>query len=86
MKFFAAPSEQFVDVSLVADVENKVILGRVKNVMHRQRELDHPEVRTEVSSGFREHGNQLFTDLLAKNFQLWDVEFFYIEWGIYRVQ
>jgi hypothetical protein len=83
VKLFAASREQFVYIGLVADVEDEMILGRVKNVVHRQCQLDHPEVGAKVSAGFREHRNQLFADLFGKDFQLRDGELFYIERGIY---
>ena len=47
-----------------------------------RREFDHAQVRTEVSAGFREDGNQLLANLFGKNFKLGDSERFDIERGM----
>ena len=86
VELLLAPGQQLVDVGLVAHVEQEAVLGCVENVVHRDGEFHHAQVRTEVPAVVGKHGDQLFADLLGKNFQLWDVELFYIERGIYSVQ
>ena len=48
----AAPGQEFVYVGLVADVEYKMISGRIKNVVHRQRQFDHTKVGPEMAASF----------------------------------
>ena len=82
VELFAASGEELVDVRLVADVEDETIRRRIENVVHGEREFDHAQVRTEVSAGFREDGNQLLANLFGKNFKLGDSERFDIERGM----
>jgi len=82
VELLAASGEELVDVRLVADVEDEMIRRRIENVVHGQREFDHAQVRTEVSAGFREDGNQLLANLFGKNFKLGASERFDIEWGM----
>src|SRR5580704_13043161 len=86
VELFAASGKQFMDIRLVADVENKMVFRRVKNVVHGERQLDYPEVRSEVSAGLREDRNQLLADFLRQGFQLRDGEFFDIEWGMDAIE
>src|SRR5260370_6206052 len=44
---FAAAGENLVGVDLVADIEEKSVLGRVEYIVHGQGQLDYPEIRTE---------------------------------------
>src|SRR5579864_2323523 len=86
VKLLAPSGKQFMDIRLVADVEDKVVFRRVKNVVHRERELDHPEVRSKVSAILGKDGNQLLADLFRQGFQLRDGEFFDIEWGMDAIE
>jgi hypothetical protein len=47
-----ATGEQFVDVGLVRDVEDKLVFWRGENVVHGEGELDDAEVGAEVAAGF----------------------------------
>src|SRR5579883_2105802 len=49
------PGEQLVHIGLVAHVENEMVPGRVKNIVHGQREFDHAQVRPEMAAGLRQH-------------------------------
>src|ERR1700740_276992 len=86
VKLFTASREQFMDIRLVADVEDKMVFRRVKNVVHGERQLDPPEVRSEVSAGLGEDRNQLLTDFFRQDFQLRDSELFDIEWGMDAIE
>ena len=47
------PGEDLVNIGLVADVEQQLVLGRIKNRVQRQREFHHAEVGAKVSAGLR---------------------------------
>ncbi len=86
VELLAAPSEELVDVGLVADVKDEVIGGGVEHVVHGEGELDNAEVGAEVPAVFGKHRYQFLSDVFGEHFQLGDGELFYIEWGINRVQ
>src|SRR5579864_7204967 len=86
VELFAASGKEFVDVGLVADVEDKMVFWRVKNVVHGKRQFDHPEVRSKVSASLGEDRNQLLTDFFRQGFQLRDSELFDIEWGMDAIE
>ena len=58
--------KHFVDVTLVADVEDKLVLRRVENAMQRDGQLDHAEIRPEMAAGLREHLDQLVAHFLRE--------------------
>ncbi len=58
--------KHLVHVTLVADVENELVLRRFKDAMQRNRQLDDPEVRAEVTAGLRKNFDQLFADFLRE--------------------
>ena len=47
----AAAGEQFVNIGLVAHIENKPVSRSIEDVMHSQRQFDDAEVRTQVAAG-----------------------------------
>jgi len=51
LKALAPPGKQFVNIGLMADVENKLVRRRIKDVVHGQRKLHHAEVRPQVTAG-----------------------------------
>src|SRR5436305_11030406 len=53
----ASASEQFVDISLVAHIEDEMVLWSVEDVVHGQSQLDHAQIGTEVSAGIGQHGD-----------------------------
>jgi hypothetical protein len=67
-ELFAASREKFVDVGLMADVEDKVVLGRIEDVVHGEGELDHTEVRAKMASGLGEDRNELFANFRGEEF------------------
>ena len=46
--------KHLVDISLVADVEDKFVVRGIKNPVQSDRQLDNTEIRTEVSPRFRQ--------------------------------
>ena len=72
MKLLAPSREQLVHVSLVADIENKMILRCIEHVVHGERQLDHTQVRSKMTARLRQHRDQLFPDLFGQRFQLRD--------------
>ena len=67
--------EEFVDVSLMADVKKEVIGGRVENPVEGNGQFHHTQVRAEVSTGPAQHANELLPDLLREPRQIlhWDL-------------
>ena len=57
-------------VALVGDVEDKFILGRVKNAVESDGQLDDPEVRADVATVFRRDSDQALADFLREQGQL----------------
>ena len=62
----SAPGQQLVHVGLVAYIEEEPSIGRVEDVVHGQRQLDHTEIRPEVAAGLRKAADQKLADLLRK--------------------
>ena len=58
--------KHLVDVTLMADVEDELVLRRVENAMERDRQLDHAEIRPEMTAGLREHLDQLIAHFLRE--------------------
>ena len=61
-----APGQQLVDVGLVADVEDETVRGRVEDVVHREGQLDHAQVRPDVAAGLGKAADQKLADLLRE--------------------
>ena len=70
VKAALAAGQQLVDVNLVAHVPEKLVLGRVEDVMQRQRQLHHAEVRSHVPAVLGQHGDEFMPDLLGQLLQL----------------
>ena len=49
-----AAGEQLVRVALVADIEEQAVVREVEDAVHRDRELDHAEVRRKVAARARD--------------------------------
>jgi hypothetical protein len=73
-----AAGEEFVDVALVADVEDEAVLRRVEDVVHGDGEFDDTEVRADVSASFCDAQNQPLADFFRKPFQLHHAKPLYI--------
>ena len=58
-----AAGEHLVDVTLVGNIENKLVLRCRKHPVQGHGQLDHAEIGTQVSAGFRQGINQRVPDL-----------------------
>ncbi|MEY5013212.1 MAG: hypothetical protein RLY69_927 [Verrucomicrobiota bacterium] len=58
-----ATGQHLVNVSLMRDIEDKLVLGRGKHAVQRDAQFDDAEVRAEVTAGLRERGDQRVPDL-----------------------
>ena len=59
-------SKHFVDIALMADVEDEFVLRRLEDTVERDGEFDDAEIRPEMSAGLGKHLNQLLTHFLGK--------------------
>ena len=64
--------EHFVDVTLMADVEDELIPRRIEDAMQRDGQLNDAEIWPEMSAGLRENLDEGFAHLLR---ELWKVLF-----------
>ena len=60
------PGEHFMDVGLVADVEQQLVVGSVEDRVQGQRQLDDAQVRSQVAAGLRERLNEELANLLGQ--------------------
>ena len=61
-----AAGEQFVHVTLVGDVEDKLVVGRVKDPVQRDAELDDAQVGPDVAAVFGGDGDDFIPNLLRE--------------------
>jgi hypothetical protein len=69
-----AAGQQLVRVGLVAGIPDDAIARRLQETVQRQRELDHPQRRTEVPAGLGHGLNDRFAQLAGELFELGLVE------------
>lgn len=62
----AAIGEQFMDVALMRDVEDKLIFRCGEGAVQRDRQFDNAEIRANVATVFRGDGDELVADLLSE--------------------
>ncbi len=86
VELLPASGEQFVNVSLMADIKQKVVFRCVEDIVQGDGQLNNTEVGTKVAPGSREHRDQLLANLGGQFFQLRDREPFYIRGRIDIVQ
>ena len=65
-KAVAAAGEDFVDVGLVADVEEDFVFRRIEDRVQSDGELDDAEIGAQMAAGFGEGLDQEFADLLRE--------------------
>src|SRR5208283_453524 len=70
VELLPASSEQFMDVSLMADIKEKVVFRRVEDIVQGDGQLDNPEVGTKVPPGSGEHRDQLLANRGGQFFQV----------------
>ena len=55
-----APRQDFVGIGLVARIPDQLVIGRVESIVEGNGELDSPETRAKMASGFRHAVHQEF--------------------------
>ena len=61
-----ASSQDLVNVTLMADVEEDLVGGSLEDAVQGDREFDDAEIRSKVASCFGKRTDQVFPDLLGK--------------------
>ena len=69
-KLTPASRQQLVDITLVSDIEDKLILRRTEYAMECDGEFDDSKIRTNVAAVFRGDLNQFSADFASKLWQL----------------
>ena len=72
----SSASEHLVDVALVGDVEDKFVLGSMKDAVKGDREFDDPQIGTEMTSCVCQGANQGVANLGGESFELIFVQLF----------
>ena len=75
---FETACKHLVDVTLVAHVEDKSVLGSFEDAVQGDRQLHDAEVRTEVAAGLRQDFYQLIAHFLCELRQILLVQSFYV--------
>ena len=70
----AAAGQDFVRIGLVADVPDHPVVGRVEQVMKRDRQLDDAEPRAEMAAGHRNRIDSLVSQLIGELRELVGIE------------
>ena len=70
LKTLATPGKELMNVCLMAHVKDEFVGRGVEDIMQSKRQLDHAEIRTEVSASLRESKNQSLANFLRKRFKL----------------
>ncbi len=78
LKAVETAGEDFVHVSLVAEVEEDPVLGSIEDGVESQRELDDAEIGTKMAAGFRKSLDQAGANLLGELGQLLVIQGFQI--------
>ena len=68
----AAPGENFVRVSLMANIPDQPIMGRVEHVMQCNRKLNRAEASRQMATRFADGLNQKTTEFIRQFRQLVD--------------
>ena len=58
-----APGQQFMDVTLMAHVPDKLVVRRGKDAVQRDGQFDHAQIRAEVAAVLGQFGDQFVADL-----------------------
>ena len=82
-ELFLPSGEQFVHVGLMADVEQEAIGGGVEDVVQRERQFHHPEIRAQMPPIVGEHGDHSFADFRGQLIEFRRRELFDLLGGFY---
>ena len=86
MKLLLPPGKKFMHISLMAYIENKMVLGRIEDVVHRYRQLDHTQIRPNMPTRLRQPYNQPRPNLLRKLRKFRNRKLLYICGRVYRLK
>ena len=70
VKTIPPPRQEFVHIALVTHVPQEFVLRCRENLMHRDRQLNHAQIRPQVPTGLGQLGDQLLTHLVSQLQQL----------------
>src|SRR5206468_12151452 len=65
-------SKHFVHVALVTHIHHEAVARRVEHAMQRNRQLNYPEIRPEMTASLRKDFDQFIADFLR---ELWQILF-----------
>ena len=82
----AAARQEFVDVTLMGDVEDELVFGRAERAVEGDGQFDDAEVGTDVTAVFRGHGDELGANFLSELRELRRGEGFDAFWAVDGVQ
>ena len=78
--------KHFVDVALMADIENEAILRSVENAMERDGQFDHAKVGSEMAARLRENFDQLLAHFLSELRQILLLNRLHIRWSANAIE
>jgi hypothetical protein len=81
-----ASRQNFMDIHLMAHVPDEFIPGRGENFVQRDGQLDHAEVRAEMSAALGQPGDEFLADFAGKFLQLRQREFFDVLRRVHHVE
>src|SRR5690349_13646165 len=70
MELLPSAREQLVGIALIAGVPDDLVSGRIQQIMQRDRQLHHAEVRSQMSADRGDRADDLFTNLLRQRRKL----------------
>jgi hypothetical protein len=82
LQALTTPGQDLVRISLVADVPDQAVMGRIENVMQRDGQLDRAKSRGEVAAHLADRLHQEFAHLGRERRQLCGRELAQISGGI----
>ncbi len=81
-----AAGEEFVDIGLVADVEDEIVGGSVENGVQGDGQLDHAEVGPEMAAGLGQDGDEFLANFLRQRGEFLRRQLFDVSRGINGVE
>ena len=82
----ATSRDELMNVDLMAHVPDKRILRAIEHAVHRQRQLDHAEVRAQVTAVLAQHLDEFIADLLSQRPKLVHCEQLHIRRRVNHVE
>ena len=82
----AAPRQDLVRVALMADIPDQLVVGRVEDMVQRDRQLDDAKARAEMAARDRDGGDRLLPQFLGQLLQLRNVEVAHVGGDMHAVK